>query len=321
MTMLGLRYDLRLSTTDDSAGMVETALEQIEWAERLGFASVALSEHHGTDDGYLPSPLLFGSAVAARTESIFITIAALVVPLHDPLRLAEDLAVLDNLSRGRLVVIVGAGYVPSEFEMFDKPLDGRIASVEETVEVLRKAWTGEPFEYRGRTVRVTPRPHNDGGPMLLMGGASRAAAERAARLGDGFVPIDGTWWEHYRHARIDSGHPDPGPGAPMPPRFLYVAEDPDAAWEKIAPYCLRETNAYARWAAESGSPNGYDPAADADELRASGRYPVLTPAQTIELAQKSSTLVLHPLCGGMDPELSWESLRLIEHEVLPALRD
>ena len=84
-------------------------LEQAAWAEEHGFVSIVLSEHHGSDDGYLPSPLVAAGAVAARTSRVMIGIAALIAPLHDPVRLAEDLAVLDLLSRGRLFVIIGAG--------------------------------------------------------------------------------------------------------------------------------------------------------------------------------------------------------------------
>src|SRR6202035_301081 len=100
------------------------------------------------------------------------------------LRLAEDLAVLDGLSEGRVDVVLGGGYVQGEFDMFGVPLAERPARVEEAVAVLRASWTGEPFEYRGRTVRVTPTPHRAGGPPILLGGASPAAARRAARIGD-----------------------------------------------------------------------------------------------------------------------------------------
>ena len=125
--------------------------------------------------------MVFAAAVATRTHNVFINLGALIVPLHDPLRIAEDLAVVDLLSGGRLVVIVAAGYVASEFEMFGKRLADRGASVERAVEVLKAAWTGEPFELDGRTVRVTPRPFQDPRPMILMGGQTRS--RRGAPLG------------------------------------------------------------------------------------------------------------------------------------------
>jgi alkanesulfonate monooxygenase SsuD/methylene tetrahydromethanopterin reductase-like flavin-dependent oxidoreductase (luciferase family) len=325
MAMLGVRYDLRLpgAHSEERKRFLDVALDQIEWADRLGFGSATLSEHHGSPDGYLPSPMVFAAAVATRTNHLFINIGALIVPLHDPLRIAEDLAVVDLLSGGRLVVTVAAGYVEAEFEMFGKRLADRGAAVERTVEVLKTAWTGEPFELDGRTVRVTPRPFQDPRPMILMGGQTRVAARRAARIADGYVPVSSESWDHYRAALVELGRPDPGPAAPRPPRFLYVADDPERAWARIAPACLHETNAYGTWGQRAGLDNGYRVFGDdADALRASGMYPVLTPDACIELVRSlgpAGALVFHPLCGGMDPDLSWESLHLFEQRVLPTL--
>src|SRR5262245_37153978 len=103
------------------------ALEMAEWADRLGALTVAVSEHHGSDDGYLPSPLVMLSAIAARTTNVRLMAAALVAPFYDPIRLAEDLVVLDNISRGRVDLILGAGYVPSELAMYGVPSSTRPA--------------------------------------------------------------------------------------------------------------------------------------------------------------------------------------------------
>ena len=169
-----IRFDLRLPpfATTTKADQYAAALEQSAWADQHGFATVVLSEHHGTDDGYLPSPLVMAGAMAARTERIHITISALLVPLHNPLRLAEDIAVVDNLSRGRLAIVAGLGYRRPEFEMFgvDRTQRGRI--LEESIEVMRKAWTGEPFEYEGRPAQITPRPFTLPHPLLFIGGST-----------------------------------------------------------------------------------------------------------------------------------------------------
>lgn len=324
MTMLGLRYDLRLPGADAAQRkrLLDAALEQIAWADALGFGSVTLSEHHGSADGYLPSPIVFGAAVAARTSRLFINLGALIVPLHDPLRLAEDLAVLDLLSGGRLIITIGAGYVESEFEMFGKELRERGRAVERTVEILKAAWTGEPFELDGRTVRVTPRPYQDPRPTIFLGGQSRAAARRAARIADGYLPVGPENHEDYRAAMLELGKPDPGPAGPRAPRFLHVADDPDRAWAQIARFCLHETNAYGAWAEAAGLDTGYRIFDDVDALRASGMYPVVTPDECLELARDlgpGGALVFHPLCGGMDVDSSWESLHLFEQKVLPAL--
>jgi alkanesulfonate monooxygenase SsuD/methylene tetrahydromethanopterin reductase-like flavin-dependent oxidoreductase (luciferase family) len=160
VALFGLRFDFR-NPAGAGTPMSEryaAALDMAEWADGLGAVAITLSEHHGSEDGYLPSALTMAAAVAARTRNARLTIAAIVAPLHDPIRLAEEAAIVDLISGGRLDLILVNGYVAGEFEMFGVPLGERVRRTVEAVEVLRKAWTGEPFEYRGRTVRVTPRP-------------------------------------------------------------------------------------------------------------------------------------------------------------------
>src|SRR5215467_1072572 len=138
MAMIGLRYDLRVppfaGTTH--AAQYAACLEQCAWADEHAFDFVALSEHHGVDDGYLPAPLTLAAAIAGRTRRLAISIAAVLVPLHDPVRLAEELAVLDLLSGSRVSVVAGLGYRPEEFEMagVDRRERGRL--LEEAVDVL-----------------------------------------------------------------------------------------------------------------------------------------------------------------------------------------
>src|SRR5688572_22057274 len=133
--LFGLRFDFRnpeIAATA-MADRYAAALDMAEWADRLGCVSIAISEHHGSPDGYLPSPIPMIAAMAARTQNVRFMIAALIAPFHDPLRLAEDLIVLDNLSKGRVDVIVAGGYVHEEFAMFDVPMNERAKRVTETV--------------------------------------------------------------------------------------------------------------------------------------------------------------------------------------------
>lgn len=325
MPLFGLRYDLRCAPFDatTSAELAATALEQCEWADRLGFATVTLSEHHGSPDGYLPSPLVFGAAVAARTKSLRLMIAALIAPLHDPIRLAEDIATLDVVSGGRVIPVVSGGYVEAEFQAFGKRLADRAEVMEGIVPFLERAWTGEPFEHRGVTVRVTPRPVQRPRPPIFMGGASKAAARRAARHADHFIPTVPELFALFREERVRLGKPDPGPLPRTTGNFLHLAEDPDAAWERIAPFALHEMNAYGKWMADAGTAGPYRPISDSEALRATGQYPVMTPDELIAIAREMGpmdAIMLHPLMGGMDPALSWESLRLFEEKVLPAIR-
>ena len=127
MAMLTLRYDLRhppFAETPLSAAYA-ACLDQCAWGEEHGFTAVVVSEHHATDDGYLPSPLVVASAMAARTNHIAITVAALLVPLYDPVKLAEDIAVLDLVSRGRVSYVAGLGYRPAEYESLGRPFAER----------------------------------------------------------------------------------------------------------------------------------------------------------------------------------------------------
>jgi alkanesulfonate monooxygenase SsuD/methylene tetrahydromethanopterin reductase-like flavin-dependent oxidoreductase (luciferase family) len=320
--LLSLRYDLRAPSFGPSAdALYRAALEQCAWAEDQGFAMVTLSEHHGADDGYCPSPLVFAAAVAGRTRSVRILVAALVLPLYDPIRLAEDLAVLDLASGGRVDLVIGAGYRAEELAMFGRQMGERMALVEEGIAVLRAAWSGEEFEYRGRRVKVTPRPARPQGPALLMGGATPAAARRAARLGDGFIPVDPSLWPPYEAACRELGREAGPPPPAWRPRFIHVADDPDETWTRIAPHALHETNSYGGWLASAEALGPYAPSDDADALRASGAYMVVTPDECVRMARAEGSLLLHPLMGGLDPELAWQSLELVAGKVLPRLRE
>ncbi len=296
------------------------ALEMAEWADRLGCLSVAVSEHHSSPDGYLPSPIPMLAAMAARTTNVRFLIAALIAPFHDPLRLAEDLIVLDILSRGRVDLIVAGGYVHEEFAMFDVPMKERGRRVTEAVATLKAAFTGEPFDYRGRTAHLTPAPFRPGGPAVMLGGSSEPAARRAARIADGFIPSAPEVWEFYRDEVQKLGRPDPGPSPVGANQVVALAEDPGKGWHQMAPYFLHETNAYGLWQAQDNLAAPYRTVADVDALRATGQYRVLTPEQFIA-EQKAAPFPFaqfHPLCGGLPPELAWASLRLFEHEVRPA---
>lgn len=176
------------ATSQTLSARYRAALEMAAYADDRGIDTVQTEEHHGADNNWLPSPFTFAGAVFGATRRIAVTVSAIIGPLYDPLRLAEDVAVLDLVSGGRLVTVAGIGYRPAEYEQqgVEWGLRGRLQ--DELLETLLKAWTGEEFTFRGRRVRVTPRPFTEPHPMLLVGGSSRAAARRAARLGLPFFP-------------------------------------------------------------------------------------------------------------------------------------
>jgi alkanesulfonate monooxygenase SsuD/methylene tetrahydromethanopterin reductase-like flavin-dependent oxidoreductase (luciferase family) len=319
-----LRYELRSPDfAAPTSSLAATAIEQAAWADGRGFSAVQLSEHHGSDDGYNPSPLLLGAAIAARTTSMRLA-PIVILPLHDPVRLAEDLCVLDQLSLGRVEVTAALGYVPSEFDMFGVRLEERGARADLALEVLRDAFAGRPYEYDGRRGTVRPGPYSDGGPPIFIGGTVPAAARRAGRFGDGFYPMNPSpaMLAEYEWACHEHGRPvGPVITAP-PPLYIHVSRDPDRDWARIAPYVLHEVNTYARLTKELAF-TPYREAGTVEELRAQGDYLVLTPEDCVDYLRghlDKYHMVFSMLVGGLDPELSWESLELLADEVVPVLQ-
>ena len=192
MPMLVMRHDFRAPAFGpaSTADIYTAALDQFRWADRQGWDFAVVSEHHGLDDGWLPAPVTVAGVIAGMTERIPLLLSASIVPLHDPVRLAEQIAVLDHTTKGRIWTVAGAGYRPEEFEMCGADLSRRGKLLEEYVGVMLQAWTGEPFEWRGRTITVTPKPFTQPHPTLLIGGGVEAAARHAARLRLPMMPMN-----------------------------------------------------------------------------------------------------------------------------------
>src|SRR5260221_10285705 len=119
MVMIGIRYDLRIPSLSKAthAEQYAACLDQCAWADEAGLDIAVLSEHHGVDDGFMSSPVTLAAAIAGRTKRIQINIAAILVPLHDPIRLAEQLATAALVSGGRIGFVAGLGYRQEEFDM------------------------------------------------------------------------------------------------------------------------------------------------------------------------------------------------------------
>ena len=179
--MYTLRFDMRApSWGAPAAALYAAAPEMCAWAEEHGGLAAVFCEHHGSEDGYLPSPFLLASAVAARTQRMALSLI-LIFPFYEPVRLAEDMAVLDILSGGRASYILAIGYRPEEFEHFGLTLKDRGRLADENLPLLRRLLAGETVIHDGRRITVTPRPQTAGGPVLMWGGGSVAAARRAGR--------------------------------------------------------------------------------------------------------------------------------------------
>ena len=323
--MFTLRFDMR-SPLDGAptADLYQAALEMAAWSESRGAILAFVCEHHGMPDGYLPSPLVLATAMAARTTTLPLMVAVVVLPLYRPLRLAEEMVVLDIISRGRVSYVAAIGYRPEEYEMHGVDFHRRGAIAESHLGVLLSAKTGEPFELDGRTVRITPPPFTPGGPRVSWGGGSEAAARRAGRHGLDFFGQSGdeALRAAYTEESVAHGH---RPGwCMLPPddltTVLFVSDDLDRAWDELGPYLMHDVSSYAALNQDTGHSASLSFVSSVDELRAEdASHRIVTVEEAVSLVRAGMPLPLHPLIGGLPPEIAWRYLRTVVDEVLPAV--
>jgi alkanesulfonate monooxygenase SsuD/methylene tetrahydromethanopterin reductase-like flavin-dependent oxidoreductase (luciferase family) len=324
MVMSVARFNLVLPGLDPQtlSDMYKAALDMVEYGDKNGFAMATLEEHHGADNGWMPSPLALAGMIFGRTKSMGVSIFALLLPLHDPLRVAEDIAVLDLASGGRLTTLFGLGYRPEEYAAHGKDWANRGKLMDECVDTVLKAWTGEPFEYRGTTVKVTPRPFTQPHPFVFIGGTSKVAARRAARFGLPFFPaktiegLEAYYYEKCTEFGTTGFCMQPGEVTVM----VHVAEDPDKEWAEVGKHLLHEATTYHGWQTPDIQSSVHSYASTVDDLRAEGIYQILTPDELVAKAEEQGELAafnLHPMCGGMPIDKAWQSLQLYVDKVLP----
>ncbi len=309
-----MRFDMRCPSSGAAASQLyAAALDMCGWAETRGAVLAVLSEHHATEDGHLPSPLLLASAIAARTSVLNILIAAAVLPLYDPVRLAEDISVLDNLSNGRVSYAFGIGHRAEEYEHLGVDMSRRGRIADESLELIRTLLSADAVDVDGRRVHVTPRPVSAGGPGMLIAGGSVAAARRAGRHGLGFIAYADTpgLRKAFDAESRANGH-EPGPvrfpdeGSPT---AVFVADDVDRAWDEIGSYVLHDARMAAAYRQGDEGVASITAAETVAELRMPGNpYEVVTIVEAAERIRKGVVLPLHPLCGGLPPEIAWSYL-------------
>jgi alkanesulfonate monooxygenase SsuD/methylene tetrahydromethanopterin reductase-like flavin-dependent oxidoreductase (luciferase family) len=301
------------------------ACEMVSYADQAGIDRVWIAEHHGAEDNYLPTPFILGGAFAARTKSIRVTLNAVILPLHNPVEIAEQIGVLDQISNGRLEVVFAAGYVKSEFDRFGVALADRGRLLDEGIALILRALTGERFEANGREVFVRPLPIQELETMFYAGGGVEASARRAARFNLGFVPMKRELFALYDAECARLGRPPGRKLGPYGPISIHVAEDPEAEKAKLARHILHHGATYAKWAAEgSTGTSNYTGMEDPEVVWKSGRYPIVTPDECVALVAKleetGASCVMQPLIAGLPPEIGWRSLELFVSAVLPRIR-
>src|SRR5215217_1010159 len=320
--MFTLRFDMRAPDFGaPKPALYAAATDMCLWAENHGCIAAVLCEHHGSEDGYLPSPLILASAIAARTERLLLSLVV-ILPFYEPVRLAEDLAVLDIISNGRTSVVFGIGYRPEEFEHFGLNIRERGRLADDKLELLRQLLSSERVVHAGRRIAVTPRPHTAGGPTLMWGGASLAAARRAGRNGLGLLAngAEPGMKEAYEAASAAHGHQ---PGAVLipdrdTPTVVFVADDVDRAWDEIGEHLLHDARMYVQWNPNNETSAGISYAKDVAELRDTSKsHLILSVPEAVERVRAGQMLNLSPLCGGLAPEVAWRYLKRVGEVVMP----
>jgi probable F420-dependent oxidoreductase len=300
------------------ARVYEAAFEQVKRSEELGYDWVNLTEHHVTDDGYGPALLPVLAAMAAVTERLSLSTGMLILPLHHPIRVAEEAAVVDLISGGRLALGLAVGYRRLEFEVFDSPYDRRGRRFEESLEVMLRAWTGEPFSYHGETlevplVTVRPLPWQRPHPRLWIGGASDPALRRVLRYGSPVCPgaTDDTAEIERINGRVAELAETMGREPPTElvlPRLALVADTVEEARRRALPAI---SEMFERYMAFGGPPRLADALGDwrlLDELVIVGDEALVAERATGYREMGVTDLLLQFAMPTLDPDLAGESM-------------
>jgi alkanesulfonate monooxygenase SsuD/methylene tetrahydromethanopterin reductase-like flavin-dependent oxidoreductase (luciferase family) len=321
-----LSFDMRAPDFGaPSSELYDAALDMCAFGDEIGIGGVIFPEHHASEDGYNPIPALMAAAVAARTKRMEMMLGAIVLPLHDPVEVAETIAVTDIICGGRLTTTLAAGYVQAEFQMFGKSLSDRARLMDEGLAVITRALAGERFDYQGREVFVRPLPRSRP-PKILVGGGVAPAARRAAKYGLGLWVLqpemlpDAQKLVALYHEECRKLGRKPGPVMSSQPA-VHVARDPEAAWEQIGPHMLHLAKSYASWASDVDTTTSpFYGINTIEDVRRAGFLNVLTPEQAVAFGRKNPFSIT-PLVSGLSPKVGWEMLELFAAEVMPKLKE
>jgi alkanesulfonate monooxygenase SsuD/methylene tetrahydromethanopterin reductase-like flavin-dependent oxidoreductase (luciferase family) len=257
---LGVAYDFRNPPDSgvSDAHLYAEIIEQVKWLDQIGADLVWFTEHHFVEDGYLPSWVPVAGAMATITSKVRFGTDICLMPFNHPGRLAEDLAVLDNLSGGRMEIGLGMGYAPHEFRGFGIPVPRRVSLMNEGIEVLQRCFTGERFSYTGRRyqfedVIITPGYVQEGGPPLFVASMSEAGAERAAHYNTHFLPqgLKRRSYDPWVKALTDTGR-NPADYRVGIIRSILVTDDRNTDWQVVRAAERYRMALYQRFFEESG---------------------------------------------------------------------
>lgn len=331
----GLWYDFRNPPQwpQSSERLYAQTLDQIAWGESLGFDDVWLSEHHFIEDGYLPSILPMAAAIAARTKRIRIASGVLLMPFHNPVRLAEDIAVVDLISGGRLELGVGVGFKHEEFEGFGVPFRERGARTNQSLQIIRRLLGGETVTFKSeffdfKNIMVMPQPVQKPNPPIWLGGFTPAALRRAARYGDGFTVPGATRdvYDQYVGELRKLNRPTDNIRFASAVWCLIVSNDPEKTFAEAADHLIYQANNYSAWLSAAGLSPLSDFLRNREQLRQSGLLQVVDPDAAIKIIRDlvSNVPITHfyswSLPPGLPPQWAQTHMELFASKVLPAFR-
>ncbi|MGE4095477.1 MAG: LLM class flavin-dependent oxidoreductase, partial [Candidatus Binatia bacterium] len=297
-------------------------------ADQAGLDSIWLTEHHFTDDGYLAAVMPALAAIAARTKRVTIGTYVLLAPFYHPLRLAEDAALIDVMSNGRLRLGIGLGYRQEEFDGFQISRKERLGRTLETIEILKRAWTGEPFSFQGKyftfqDAHILPRPISRPYPELLWGGMAAEAIRRGAKLGLSFAcNLGPRQIEQYHQALRENGK-DPADFSVVTSRLVYIADSEEQAWRDVEGPVMYQMTMYGKWLSAAGVDTAYF-RPDPEVLRRNG---VIGPPEVVAerlreiiTSTPMTEMAISMQVPGIEPRKALRSLERFTTEVLPVLR-
>lgn len=327
----GYLYDFRNPPQwqRDWSDVYEETLDFIAWSETVGFEGAWVPEHHGASDGYIPTPNVILAAIAARTKRLRMGSAVGLAPLYHPVRFAEECAVLDILSRGRIEMALGIGYRRKETDAFGADFTRRGAMFDEFLQIVRRLWAGETVTFEGkhyqvRGARISPRSPRGQVPLYIGGFAEKALA-RVAEYGDGYFGNPEVV-DVYRRKLAELGKDPDAARVRFQSLFVTVAREPAAAMDELAPYFHHVNNTYGEWMSEDKA-IGLDDAKletmDLVSFKASGILEILTPEQAVDRFGKLRDRygvehIMMMLPPGLPPAKFMPYAEVFARDVIPA---
>lgn len=321
-------YHVERAGEESPAEALRAVLAQVRLADELGFSGAWFAEHHfGNQRGVMPTPLLLALAVAGQTQRLKVGTSIICLPLHNPVAVAEEIAVADLLTGGRLSIGFGSGSAPSDFAVFGSDQPSRHTRFEEGLHVLARCWQGQSFDYDGthfhvQGVTVVPTPLQRPADFVWLGASSEPTARLAGRLGYGlqlprgrppesYLPIVESYREEWQRAGQGAGAPRISIA-----RCIYVGEDDAEALATAEPAVRRFAR---RWSPAVADTPSLREVVDHMHFWVGGPETVACQLRELQAATGLTHLSMQPTWENLPQAAALASLRRYAERVTPKL--